>query len=55
MIWVSNNTNVCSVDEKGNVYGYNIGETTVSVYTPDRKLQTTCDVRIVSDEVILNN
>ncbi len=55
LIWVSNNTNVCSVDEKGNVYGYNIGETTVSVYTPDRKLQTTCDVRIVSDEVILNN
>lgn len=45
-IWTTSNKNIVSVDDKGEIKAISVGEATITVFNPDKTLQSSCKVSV---------
>lgn len=44
--WTTSNKNIVSVDDKGEIKAISVGEATITVFNPDKTLQSSCKVSV---------
>lgn len=46
-IWTTSDNSIVSVNDKGEISARSVGEATITVYTPDKTLQSSCKVNVL--------